>query len=173
MRVLKEIAIVAMIVGAVFTATGVWANKGRDLKLTSAVEAALINERDILEQELKISTRDGVVKINGVVDTRLQMHKIIELTQSVDGVKDVDTSKLEIKSSDDFLGDAIITAKVKGKILQLTTQKRLGNHSLHVETTNGVVHILGKIEKENDKDTIKNAVVRINDVKGVNFNVHD
>lgn len=147
-------------------------NSIHDEEITKQVESLLKKEQDILQTHLSILTKNGVVNVYGVVDTGLQANKIVEIIASITDVIDVNTDNLEIKSSKEFLSDAFITAKAKGKIKLLAVSNKIQpGYELHLETTNGVVHIFGKIINQADIEIVKNSVLNIIDVQEVKMNV--
>lgn len=148
------------------------ANSVTDDLITNEVKSLLNKEADIPTKRLKISTKDGVVLLDGTVETRLQANKIVEVANSVDNVKDVDTYKLKVANSHQYLTDAFITSSVKGKLTWLVRHNKIGKHSrFHVETTNGNVHIFGKVEDNQDTSIITREVGRIKGVKQVFCNI--
>lgn len=143
-----------------------------DAAITTKVKGLLALEKDIKSFDIHVDTSKGVVYLSGTVDTQLQANRAVELSQSVKNVTDVDDSKLKTTSSDSFMNDAYITAKVKGKIMQLDHDGVISNkNDLHVETTNGVVHVFGKVGNRKDINTIEQAVKKMNDVKDVKTNI--
>lgn len=148
------------------------ANAAQDTTITAKVKALLAAESDIRSLNISVTTENGVVYLDGRVDTRLQANRVAELAQSVQGVRDVNDSKLTVTSSNNFFEDAFITAKVKGKILQLYNDDKISKgYNLHVETTNGVVHVFGKVTSSDDISVIENSIKAINGVKDVNTNI--
>lgn len=142
-----------------------------DTAITTQVKALLAVESDI-PLNISVTTKQGVVMLTGVVDTELQASRIVELAASVTGVKDVNDSKLKIASSDSYFSDASCTAKVKGKIIGLANDKMISKgYDLHVETTNGSVHIFGTVVNEADIDTVKQAASSISGVSEVKVNI--
>lgn len=141
-----------------------------DAVITAQVKAKIATEKDI-PISISVTTTKGVVYLTGEVDTGLQADKAAELAASVHGVKDVDDSKLKVKSSDNYFNDAFITAKVKGHLLQLTGDKKIGSNDIKVETTDGVVHLFGTINKSADESVIKKSVSGLKDVKGVKMDL--
>lgn len=169
----RKIISVLVTLSSIFVSHYLIADQLNDSKLSAAVKSALEMEQDIPETDIQVSTKDGVVKLSGVVDTRLQAHKVAELAQSVNGVTSVDDKDLETRSSNAYFSDAMITAKVKGKIKQLSNQQRISkDYKLHVETTNGVVHIFGKVGNNRDVKEIKDSVYKMDKVKGVKLNIN-
>ena len=154
------------------TASDKVATAAEDSAITAKVKALLAVESDIRSLKIHVTTTNYVVHLEGTVDTRLQETRIVELAQSVKGVKDVNGSKLTVTNSNNFFQDAFITAKVKGKIMQLSNEDKIASgYDLHVETTNGIVHIFGKVTDRNDIAIVEKSVGDINDVKGVHTNI--
>ena len=117
--------------------------------ITQTVSDLLRKEHDVPNTKIKVTSQDGIVKLIGFVDTSLQANRVIELASSVQNVIDVNIEKLEVKSSKEFLSDAFITAKAKGKIKYLSINNKISpGYELHIETTNKVVHILGDVKNE-------------------------
>jgi hyperosmotically inducible protein len=143
-----------------------------DTVITTKVKALFALESDIPSFNIAVTTTDHVVTLDGKVDTQLQANRIIEIAQSVKGVTDVDDTKLTVASSDHFIKDAFITAKVKGRILQLANDNKIAKgYDLHVETTNGEVHIFGKVAKRGDIKSVEEAARGVADVKKVSSNI--
>lgn len=143
-----------------------------DAGLTTQVKASFVLEPDIESFDIQVNTTNHIVYLSGTVDTQLQANKAIELAQSVTGVEDVDDTKLKVMSSDSFLQDAFMTAKVKGKIMQLSNLETISkNNDLHVETTNGMVHIFGKVDNQKDINSIEQAIGKMSGIKGVKTNI--
>jgi len=142
----------------------------QDREITRVVYNILEKEKDI--PKVKVLSKNRVVKLVGVVDTNLQANHMTELASSVNGVKYVNTDKLQVKNSKEFLSDAFITAKAKGKIKYLDINDRISSgHDLHIETTNKVVHIWGKVTNKKDIKTIKDSIENIIDVDAVKSNI--
>jgi osmotically-inducible protein OsmY len=164
--------ITSIIIGSCFLYSVASANSTTDDLITKEVKLLLNKEADIPTKRLKISAKDGVILLDGRVETRLQADRIIEVANSIDNVKDVDTYNLKVVSSDQYLADAFITSAVKGKLIWLIRHGKIGKHShFHVETTNGHVHIFGKIEDDQDVSIITREVGRIKGVKQVRCNI--
>ena len=165
-------SIASIIIGSCFLCAVVSANSVTDDLVTNEVKSLLNKEADIPTKQLKISTKDGVVLLDGTVETRLQADRIVEVANSVDNVKDVDTYKLKVVSSNQYLTDAFITSAVKGKLTWLIRHGKIGKYShFHVETTNGNVHIFGNVEDNQDVSIITREVGRIKGVKQVRCNI--
>ena len=143
-----------------------------DKSITKLVEQLLVKENDIPNVIIEVMTKNGVVHLSGVVDTRLQESKIIELASSVKNVIDVKNADLKVRSSSEFLSDALITAKAKGRIKYLALNKQIdAGYDLHVETMNKVVHIFGDVKNQKNVDAIENAINSIVSVDKVKMNI--
>mgnify|MGYP001026008485 CR=1 FL=1 len=143
-----------------------------DKAITRNVTELLVKEHDIPNTNIQIKVVDKIIYLSGDVDTGLQANRIIELASSVKSVVDVNADKLNVRNSKEFLSDAFITAKTKGKIKYLALNNRIAEHYiLHVETTNKIVHIFGDVKNKQDIKTIKDSIEDIIDVAGVKMNI--
>ncbi len=143
-----------------------------DKAIAQSVQILLVKENDIPNTKIDVISKNGIVELIGRVDTSLQANRLIELTSSVKGVIDVNTDKLKVRSSKEFLSDAFITAKAKGKIKYLAMNDKISKgYELHIETTNKIVHILGDVKNRKDIKTIKDSIADIIDVDSVKINI--
>lgn len=142
-----------------------------DTAITAKIRGLLALESDIKSLHIEVSTENKIVHLLGDVDTALQADKIIALVQSVDNVKDI-VAHITINKSEHYAQDALVTAKVKGKLLQLANAHEIVEaKNLQVETHNGVVHIFGTVANNNDIATLKQAVNLVKGVSQVNTNI--
>ena len=126
----------------------------------TAITAVLLGKITVDKSDypdVTISTINGVVYLQGTVDTDNQASNLVALASSTSGVKMVDTSKLKIRQSKSPVDDMVITGKVKGLFIKnkLFNEKDIDVMSIHVETTNGVVYLSGTA---NNSEQAKNAV---------------
>lgn len=61
-----------------------------DAALTARVKAKLLAEESIEGTQIDVDTQNGVVFLNGVVDTEDQKQKAVELAENTEGVQDVE-----------------------------------------------------------------------------------
>jgi hyperosmotically inducible protein len=121
-----------------------------------------------------VITKQGVIYIKGNVNSDTEASELVERAESIVGVSDVDTSKLNVKDSQQPLTDTYITAKVKGLFIRekLFGDKDISAINISVETKNGIVYLSGHVD---NNDQIKNAIAIIKksvpDVKGVEYMV--
>jgi hyperosmotically inducible protein len=142
-----------------------------DTAITAKIKAKLALESDI-PLNISVSTANGVVTLSGTVDTGLQANRIIDIAAGVEGVKDINDSQLHVTNSEHFFSDAAITTKAKFKIMELSDKGQIeGTTNLHVETTNGDIHVFGTVTQKADISTIKQALSAIEGVKSVKTNI--
>lgn len=138
-----------------------------DAAITLQVKAKIAADKNLSVFSNEVSTvNDGVVVLSGTVDSETDAEALVQLAESVDGVRDVDTENLKVKESLHPMDDAYITAKVKGLFIQeeLFSDKEVAAMPVSVETNNGIVHLSGTVDSETQ---IKNAVKIAETVKGV------
>ena len=172
----KKIIIMVLSISSAFTLNSlVLADAKEDATITAEVKSKLMEEKDIPQQHIEVTTKDGVVSLKVKVDTHLQANKAIEIASSVDKVVDVIESGLKIKDSKSLIEniiDSAITAKVKGKIKHLSIYEKIAEgYDLHVETKDHVVHIHGSVKREMDIDTVVTAAKGVKGVKEVTSNI--
>lgn len=144
----------------------------KDSAITAKIKSLFALEPNVKSLNISVTTNNGIVHLSGNVDTGLQADKVVEIAQGVSGVKDVNNSKLTVTSSESYTEDAFITAKVKGTIMRLSFDDKISsNHDLHVETTNGAVHIAGVVGNKKDVTTIKDALKEVSGVKSVHTDI--
>ena len=148
------------------------ADSATDTAITAKVKALLAAESDIPSLNIKVSTKDQVVYLGGNTHNTSQAHRIVEIAHGVRGVKEVDDSSLSIADNRGYLDDAMTTARVKGKILQLYEDGKIAKgYSINVNTVNGDVHMHGKVARKVDVARIEEAVHGVKNVKDIHANL--
>jgi hyperosmotically inducible protein len=157
------------------------------LLLSSHSEANVNLNSDIVEQVreqlskdprtanllVDIGIKEVVLSLQGQVPTQEEANALIEVTSSIAGVKDVDTTKLTTEKSHQLLADAIITAKVKGLFVR---EKLLGDMpikiaGIHVKTNDGIVYLTGTVKKEKQIRTAEKLAKSVTGVKQVKVKI--
>lgn len=67
-----------------------------DTWITTKVKADLLATKDVSGMEIKVDTKNGVVKLEGTVATKAEADKAIASTRAIEGVKQVDSSSLKV-----------------------------------------------------------------------------
>jgi hyperosmotically inducible periplasmic protein len=138
----------------------------KDTVITGAVKAKFVQDQSISRDNIKVSTKNGIVYLSGVARTQADASAAIQLAESVSGVKDVNASHLKVANSKQPMTDTAITAKVKGLFIR---EKLFGDQdvavmSINVKTNNGIVALTGSADNQEQADT---AIRLAKSVKGV------
>jgi osmotically-inducible protein OsmY len=109
------------------------------------------------------------VYLKGVVDSVTQANLAVQMAEATMGVKDVDTMKLYVKSSDQPTQDTYITAKIKGVLIResLRNENYIDLKNIIVETKNGVVYLSGFVLTEDEETRAINLAQNIHGVEKV------
>lgn len=79
-------------------ALAVEADSAADTAITAKVQAALAADRRLeVREPLEVRTRGGVVQLIGEAESASMVYRAVETTRNVEGVKDVDTNRLEAR----------------------------------------------------------------------------
>lgn len=139
-----------------------------DSAITTKVKAALSQDKDIKSGLIHVTTRKGVVKLDGSVTTKEQSDKAIELAKGVDGVKDVHNN-LKVKGdklqdSKNKANDKVINTKAKTTLL---TGIGSESRNIHVNTKGGVAHLTGTVTSKDVSERAESLVKSIDGVTSV------
>lgn len=140
-----------------------------DAKITLQVKTKLAMEKGIPSGKLSVETFNGIVFLKGALDSQEQASSAIEVAGSIKGVKNVDTSGLEVLSSKHPFVDAFITAKVKGAFIreELFGDQPIDSFGIKVETKDGIVYLSGKADNKNIEKSAINLAKQIDGVTDV------
>lgn len=144
-----------------------------DQVITQTVQQEIAADEIVKNLSVTVSTKDGVVKLKGHVNTDNEVDKLIEIASSVNGVDDVDATNLVIKKSHQPLTDTTITAKVKGTFIRekLFGDVKVTPMSIHVETKDGVVYLTGTADTRQQADNAVKLATAVKGVKSVNSKI--
>src|SRR5579883_3099935 len=76
-----------------------------DAAITNNVKAKIMADSLVNKLNVDVRTENQVVIFTGEVNSESEASTLVQLAQSTDDVKDVDTSKLTVKGSDHPLSD--------------------------------------------------------------------
>jgi hyperosmotically inducible periplasmic protein len=126
-----------------------------DSGITSVVQASLEANDKVKEDQVNVETREGVVYLNGVVDTeeaRREAGRVAWRTEGVRGVmNDLTVGERTVGS---WLDDVMISSKVKS---QLIANSEIKAGDIDVSSSQGVVTLIGRVSSQ----TIKSEAERI------------
>jgi hyperosmotically inducible protein len=144
-----------------------------DTAITAKVKGKIALDKTLSVFKVGVETNNHVVHLRGKLDSETQASTLVEIAESTNGVKDVDTTYLTIKNSSQPFTDSFITAKVKGRFVQ---EKLMGSNdvplsSITVETNNGVVYLKGSATTQAEADNAVNIAKLVNGVKEVKSDI--
>jgi osmotically-inducible protein OsmY len=144
--------------------------KNSDAWLTTKVKTTLLFHRSVSGMT-KVSTKDGIVTLQGDATSQAQKDLTTEYVKDVEGVKDVNneltvskSSKKTTRTTGEKIDDASITALVKTTLLYHRSTSALNTK---VTTKNGVVTLSGKAKNESEKEMATKLVDDVHGVKNV------
>ena len=137
-----------------------------DSGITSVVQASLEANDKVKARQVDVETREGVVYLNGVVDTeeaRREAARVAWRTEGVNGVvNDLTVGERTVGS---WVDDVMISSKVKSKLIA-NTEVRAGD--IDVSSSQGVVTLIGRVHSEAIKSTAERLARDTRGVKDVN-----
>ena len=71
------------------------AQPGTDTWITTKVKTELATTKGISSNDISVTTKNGVVTLSGVVDSKAQVQKSVAVAKAVKGVHSVDSSALK------------------------------------------------------------------------------
>jgi hyperosmotically inducible periplasmic protein len=137
-----------------------------DTALTAKVKAALAADPTAKAHQIDVEVNQGIVELNGFVDSSANRTAAAHVTANVDGVQEV-RNNLEIRGEETagkVIDDTVITAKVKSALIADETTKA---HEINVETENGIVQLSGFVDNETQKTaatTVARGIEGVSDV---------
>lgn len=137
-----------------------------DKIITESIRTHIKNSAILSKLNIDVQTNQGVVTLSGNVDSDSQTSSLIELAQSIIGVKDINADNLKVANSQQPFTDMMITAKIKGLLIRedIFGTKDIASVNMSVETKNGVVYLTGAVDNQ---EQVKNAIKLIEGVDGV------
>ncbi len=166
-----------------------------DTAVTASVKTRLTGQESDQPSNIRVSTTDGVVTLEGTVGSDFDKSEAEALARSVDGVDRVDnklvistrttglsgsprmasdgssrtasdeTSRMTSGDASRVASDTWITTQVKSLLLADSVSQGL---EITVETKDGVVTLEGALEDENTIDHVREIAADVEGVKDVN-----
>jgi len=122
-----------------------------DATLTAKVKTSLIDNPATKARQINVETNNGVVQLNGFVDSALARAEAEKAAKSIAGVRSVDNN-LQVMAGERTAGmamdDTAITAKVKAALI---ADSRTKAHQIEVSTNKGVVSLGGFVSSGAEK----------------------
>lgn len=144
-----------------------------DSEITARVKAAFIDQKSINSTDISVETNNKVVTLSGFVSSQSQAELAVEIAKKVEGVTSV-SDKLHVgEKSDhktasgsvsDYTGDAVITSKVKAKLL---SEGDIASRNIGVETNKGIVQLTGDVKSSAQVAHVESIAKTVEGVKSV------
>ena len=142
-----------------------------DAWITTKVKTALLFHRNVSATGTTVTTKDGIVTLQGVADSKAQRELTTEYAKDIDNVKSVNnemtitaTPATSSATVGDKIDDASISAQVKSSLLSHHSTSAL--HTT-VSTTDGVVTVGGIAKNDAERSLVTKLVTDINGVISV------
>jgi hyperosmotically inducible protein len=157
MKILKQLSLINLILSLILGfSTAASAETKSNLKnvvsdtaITASVKSKYALDKDIKAMDVHVTTTNGIVHLKGKVPSIDIGDRAVDIALKTDGVKevvynldDVWHAPKERSTAGNVIADTAITAAVKGKYAMDDMVSAL---DLSVETTNGKVHLKGKV----------------------------
>jgi hyperosmotically inducible protein len=117
-----------------------------DALITSKVEAKLAADPDTNNLEIDVDTRDGQVRLSGLVETEQERSEAEHLTRATEGVRGVEN---EIRIGDlgfgQHVSDGWILTKIRSR---LTVDPEVESFNIDVDVLDGDVTLSGLVTTE-------------------------
>lgn len=151
-------------------ADSVTKQKITDTTITASIRAEMAQDNLARGLEIHIMTKNGLVILEGMVNSKTEYAHILMLVNSINGVQEVDVKNLKVKSSRQFFKDTQITAQIKGRLIRrkLLSKGELTDSSVTVETNNGNVYLSGSVKNHEQIDKIIKIAEQTVGVKHIN-----
>lgn len=175
------LALSTLLSACVFVTTGAFATTMTitDTEITGRLNHELSKDKGLSTLKIHPLVNRGVVTLKGTVNSADQAMKLIELTEQMQGVKEVDTSQLILKINNrpiSVTDNIYIIAKLKGvyEKNKIFGDQHLNKLGISVDATDGVVTLSGEINErlanitpEQYRDQVKTAIKLAKETKGV------
>jgi osmotically-inducible protein OsmY len=151
--------------------------------ITTTIQGKYAASDEVKGYRINVDTNNGVVTLNGSVDSADHRAEAVRLARETQGVRDVrdmltvgaDTAATTGTSVDDraagaargageALSDGWITTKIQG---QYALDARVKGHEIDVDTKDGVVTLTGSVETEAQKKAAEDMARATDGVKRV------
>jgi len=143
-----------------------------DSAITARVKAGLIDQKSIKSTDISVDTDNKVVTLSGFVRSQNEAELAVIVAGNVEGVSSVsdklhvseDGSKSATEAVSDYTGDALITSKVKAKLL---SEGDIASRHIGVKTTEGIVQLTGDVTSNAQAAQVESITKTIEGVKSV------
>jgi len=145
-----------------------FASSASDAAIVSSIKDTYVYKTYLKDDDIKIASRNGVVKLTGVVAEGFHKSLAAETAEGVNGVKSVD-NRLTVKGAEPTANsDAWIKEKVKATLL---FHRSTSGSGIEVSVLDGKVTLSGKANSQAQKELATEYAGDIDGVKSVDNNM--
>lgn len=120
-----------------------------DSTITSHIKNEMIKDSTVKARKIDVDTVSGHVTLTGVVETRAESRRAVEIAEGVKGVKSV-RNNLQIgkKSWTEAINDKYLVSKIKSKLI---VEPEIRSLNIDVDVHRGVVTLTGVVQSWSQK----------------------
>ena len=157
-------------------ASNEWEDEARDAWIHGSAQTSLMLNTNLNAFRISSSVEDGVVTLEGEVQTSTDKALAEELVEGIDGVRSVNNN-LEVREEDSdddnggmrqTLSDGRIFTVLKSRLLM---SGDVSGRDIEVEVDNGVVTLSGDVKSSSERDLAIEKARNTNGVKDVRDNL--
>jgi hyperosmotically inducible protein len=120
-----------------------------DSTISSHIKNEMIKDSTVKARQIDVDTVGGHVTLTGVVETKTEVRRAIEISEGVQGVKSVKNNlQIGTKSWTEVVSDKYLVSKIKSKLI---VEPEMRSLNIDVDAHKGVVTLTGIVESRNQK----------------------
>ena len=120
-----------------------------DSTISSHIKNEMIKDATVKARQIDVDTVGGHVTLTGVVETKTEVRRAIEISEGVQGVKSVKNNlQIGTKSWTEVVSDKYLVSKIKSKLI---VEPEMRSLNIDVDAHKGVVTLTGIVESRNQK----------------------
>lgn len=137
-----------------------------DSTISSHIKNEMIKDSTVKARQIDVDTVGGHVTLTGVVETKTEVRRAIEISEGVQGVKSVKNNlQIGTKSWTEVVHDKYLVSKIKSKLI---VEPEMRSLNIDVDVHKGVVTLTGIVEsRDQQKRAIEIAQTTENTVRVV------
>lgn len=169
MKIVTMLALALTVVGCAGNRT--LGERVDDAGITAMVKTRLAADPTAKAYQINVDTNDGVVQLNGFVDSQEGKTAAARIAKGVDGVKRVDNN-LTVGEKDRTLGEAVDDTGVATRVKSaLAADSNTKAYQIKVDVNGGNVELGGFVDTEASKDNASRVARSVEGVKSVQNNI--
>jgi hyperosmotically inducible protein len=120
-----------------------------DSTISSHIKNEMIKDATVKARQIDVDTVGGHVTLTGVVETKTEVRRAIEISKGVQGVKSVNNNlQVGTKSWTEVVSDKYLVSKIKSKLI---VEPEMRSLNIDVDVHKGVVTLTGIVESRIQK----------------------